>query len=75
MALSEPDREYIREVAANISGKISKQVIEDVLKWHVAACPHGKSIEASKWGLVGWCFGSAVGGGGMAAALIKMFAG
>lgn len=53
MALSDPDREYIREVAANIAGKVSKQVIEDVLKWHIDACPHGKSILASKWDLLG----------------------
>jgi len=75
MALSEQDREYIREVAINSAGEVSKQVIEDVLKWHIDACPHGKSIIASKWGLVGWCLGSGVSGGGVAAVLIKLFAG
>jgi len=75
MALDNTDREYIREVATNTAGVVSKQVITDVLKWHIDACPHGKSIIASKWGLVGWCFGSAVSGGGMAAMLIKIFSG
>ena len=75
MALSELDQAYIREVAINCAGEVSRQVITEVLKWHIDSCPHGKSIIASKWGLVGWCFGSAVSGGGMAAVLIKIFAG
>ncbi len=75
MALSEQDREYIREVAINSAGEVSKQVIEDVLKWHIDACPHGKSILASKWGLLGLCVGSGVGGGGMVAVFIKIFSG
>jgi len=75
MALSELDQAYIREVATNTAGVVSKQVITDVLKWHIDACPHGKSILASKWGLIGLCLGSGVGGGGIATVLIKMFAG
>ena len=75
MALSEQDREYIREVAVNSAGVISKQVIEDVLKWHIDSCPHGKSILASKWGFLGACVGSGIGGGGMVAVLIKIFSG
>jgi len=75
MALDDTEREYIREVAINSAGVVSKQVITDVLKWHIDSCPHGKSIIASKWGLVGWCLGSGVSGGGLAAVLIKIFAG
>ena len=75
MALSDPDREYIREVAINSATEVSKQVIEDVLKWHIEASPHGKSINASKWGLIGWCIGSGISGGSLAAVLIKILAG
>jgi len=75
MALSKQDRAYIREVAVNAAGEVSKQVIEDVLKWHTEACPHGKSILASKWGLLGLCVGSGVGGGGMVAVFIRIFSG
>ena len=75
MSLSAPDREYIREVAINCAGEVSKEVIKDVLKWHVDACPHGKTIIASKWGLAGWCLGSGVFGGGLAAMFINIFAG
>jgi len=75
MALTEQDRAYIREVAINAAGEVSKQVIEDMLKWHTEACPHGKSILASKWGLLGLCVGSGVGGGGMVAVFIKIFSG
>ena len=75
MALTEQDRAYIREVAVNSATVVSKQIIEDVLKWHIEACPHGKSILASKWGLLGVCIGSGIGGGGMVAVLIKIFSG
>ena len=75
MALSDQDRAYIREVAVNAAGEVSKQIIEDMLKWHTKACPHGKSILASKWGLLGVCLGSGIGSGGMVAVLIKIFSG
>lgn len=75
MALSDQDRAYIREVAINAATEVSKRIIEHVLKWHIDACPHGKSILASKWGLLGVCIGSGIGGGGMVAVLIRIFAG
>ena len=75
MALSEQDREYIREVAVNAATEVCERIIEHVLEWHVDACPHGKSILASKWGLLGLCIGSGVGGGGVVAVLIRIFAG
>ena len=73
MALSDQDRAYIREVAINAAGEVSKQVIADVLKWHTEACPHGKSILASKWGMLGLCVGSGVAGGGLFAMCMKIF--
>ncbi len=73
--LSEQDRQYIREVAINSATEVSERIIERVLEWHVGACPHGKSILASKWGLLGVCIGSGIGGGGMVAVLIRIFSG
>jgi len=73
MALTEQDRAYIREVAVNAATEVSKQIIEDMLKWHIEACPHGKSILASKWGFLGACLGSGIGGGGIAAMLMEIF--
>jgi len=73
--LSEQDRNYIKEVAINSATEVSERIIERVLKWHTEACPHGKSILASKWGFLGACLGSGVGGGGIAAVLIKILAG
>ena len=75
MALSDQDMAYIREVAINSAAEVSKQIIEDMLKWHTEACPHGKSIHASKWVLLGVCVGSGISSGGMVAVLIKMFSG
>lgn len=75
MALSEPDRAYIREVAVNSATAVSKQIIEDLIKWHINSCPHGKTILATKWCFLGACIGSGIGGGGMVAVLIKIFSG
>lgn len=75
MALTEQDQAYIREVAINAATTCSKKVIENVIKWHIEACPHGKSLLASKWALVGVCIGSGVGGGGVVAMIIKVFSG
>lgn len=75
MALTDQDRAYIREVAINSATVCSKKIIENVIKWHIEACPHGKSILASKWTLVGLCIGSGVGGGSLVAVLIKIFSG
>ena len=75
MAITEQDRAYIREVAVNSATEVSERIIERVIEWHVKACPHGKSILASKWGLLGVCIGSGIGGGGMVAVLIKIFSG
>jgi len=75
MALSEQDRAYIREVAVNSATEVSKQIIEDMLKWHIDSCPFGKSIIASKWVLLGVCIGSGLSGGSMVAVLIKIFSG
>ncbi len=73
--LSDQDRAYIREVAINSAAEVSERIIERVLEWHVKACPHGKSILASKWGLLGLCVGSGIGGGGLVAMFIKIFSG
>ena len=75
MALSELEQEYIREVAVNSATVVSKQIIEDILKWHIKACPHGKTLLASKWGLIGLCVGSGFSGAGILAVLLKIFTG
>jgi len=75
MSLTEQDREYIREVAINSATEVSERIIEHMLKWHTEACPHGKKILASKWCFLGACLGSGVGGGGLAAVLVKVFFG
>lgn len=73
MALSDQDRAYIREVAINAAGEVSKQIIEDMLKWHTEACPHGKALLISKWTLLGVFVGSSTLGGSVVAVLMKLF--
>jgi len=73
MALTDQDRAYIHEVAINSAAEVSKQIIEDLFKWHIDACPHGKSILTYKWVVIGIFVGSGISGGGMVAVLIKIF--
>lgn len=72
MALTEVEREYIKEVAANISAEVAEHVIEKVLIWHTQSCPHGKNLFASKWALIGGCISMALGSGGFAAVMLKL---
>ena len=53
MSLDAEDRSYIRETATNVAAKVSERIIENVMKWHVEACPHGKTILAAKYWLIG----------------------
>jgi len=67
MALSEGDKNTCRELA--------REIIKEVLILHIAACPHGKSILASKMLLVGMCIGSGVASGGVVFGLVKLISG
>lgn len=73
MALSDLDRAYICEVAQNTSAEISRQIIADVLQWHISSCPHGKNLLAAKWAIIGACTFSAICSGATVATLIKVF--
>jgi hypothetical protein len=73
MALDETEMTLIREIAVNSATVVSKEIIENVLKWHIDACPHGKAILASKWVLIGLCLGSGAGGATLFAAISKLF--
>ena len=75
MALDETEMQLIREIAVNSATVVSKEIIEELLKWHIDACPHGKTILATKWGVIGLCAGSAAVGGSTVGVLIKLFFG
>ena len=64
MSLSEGDKDTCREIA--------REIITEVIKYHIESCPHGKTLMASKWFLVGICIGSGLAGGGVALALAKV---
>ena len=67
MAMTEGDKAICRDIA--------REIIQQVLKEHIASCPHGRVIYASKWLLTGMCAGSGLAGGGLATIVIKLFAG
>ena len=70
--LDSGDRAYIHEVSVNAASEVSKKLIEDLVKWHISSCPHGRTIYAVKWSVIGACIVSAIGGGTAMAALLKV---
>ena len=64
MALTDGDKAECKEIA--------REIIKEVLIWHVESCPHGKTILASKMFLTGMCVGSGFAGGGLALGLAKL---
>ena len=72
VALNNEDRAYIKEAATNIAANVSKEIIENIMKWHIQSCPHGKAILAAKWAVIGACFVSAAGGGTIGAILMRL---
>ena len=65
MALTDGDKAECKEIA--------REIIQEVLAVHIASCPHGKAIVASKMLLVGICIGSGFASGGVVIALMKVF--
>ena len=71
MALTEGDKAII----AQIAGKVSHQIITEVIEYHEKACPHGKRLVNLKFMLIGICVGSGVLGGAGAGIVMKLFMG
>lgn len=68
MALTEGDKAECKEIA--------REIVKEVLSEHIASCPHGKTLLASKMFIIGVCTGSGFAGGGLALGLAKLlFAG
>ncbi len=64
MSLSQGDRDSCKEIA--------REIIKEVLVEHIAGCPHGKTLLASKMFLTGICVGSGFAGGGLALTIGKL---
>jgi hypothetical protein len=71
MALSEDEKNTIREIAREIGAEILVQ--------HVNSCPHGKELAKSKAWVLGLCVGSGIAGGatvmGISRLLVGLFGG
>jgi len=67
MALTAGDKAECKQIA--------REIIKEVLVEHIAGCPHGKTILASKMFLTGICVGSGFAGGGLALGLAKVLFG
>ena len=52
--------------------EIAREIIKEVLKEHIASCPHGKTLLVSKWFMAGCFIGSGAMGGGVSAVIIKL---
>ena len=67
MALTEGDKAICAEMA--------REIINQVIEFHVQACPHGKKITNLKFMLIGICVGSGVLGGAGAGIVMKLLMG
>jgi len=67
MTLSDGDKAECKEIA--------RAIIKEVLIEHIASCPHGRTILASKMLLVGMCIGSGLASGGTVYALVQFISG
>lgn len=67
MSLTEGDKAEIKEIA--------RLIVKEVLKEHIASCPHGKTLLKSRMFLMGVCIGSGFAGGGFALAVSKIIMG
>jgi len=67
MALTEGDKAECKEIA--------RVIVKEVLVEHIASCPHGKTLLASKMFLFGICVGSGFAGGSMALAIARVIFG
>jgi len=71
MALTEGDKAECKEIA--------RIIINEVIKYHIESCPHGKVILKNRMFLIGCVIGASIGGGaggaGVVMAFIRIFAG
>lgn len=68
MALTEGDK----AICAEITREIVEEVVTNVLKVHLEACPHGKALARSRAIVIGACIGSGLGSGGLVLAIAKI---
>ena len=64
MSLTDQDRDWIKLVAKEVAGEVSKEVIKD----HIASCPHGRRLLV----LLSVCAGAGVFAGSAAGTLISV---
>jgi len=64
MALNDGDKAECKEIA--------REIVKEVLSEHIASCPHGKTILASKMMIVGLFIGCGFTGGSLALGLAKL---
>lgn len=55
--------------------EIARAIVKEVLIEHIASCPHGRTLLASKMFLIGICIGSGVAGGSAALGLARLIIG
>lgn len=71
MALSQDDKDWVKLISREVAFQVNKEVIAS----HIKSCPHGKTLLASKWFLMGVCIGSGFAGGGLALGVAKIIVG
>lgn len=71
MTLSEDDKDWVKLM----STEVVREVLKEVIREHIASCPYGKFLSASKWFVIGLIVGPGIVGGGAGFAVAKLLAG
>ena len=51
--------------------EIAREIVKEVLKEHIASCPHGKALLVSKWVLITIAIAGPLAGSGLGAIIVK----
>jgi len=75
MALTDTEKDWIKEFVANSSHEAAKGIIRDVMSAHIQSCPHGKKLMKMIFLFAGITAGTSIAGGSAGFAIMKLLLG
>jgi len=73
--LTDIEREWIKELVANVSDATAERIVERVIVAHVAACPYGKKLLKYTFIGIGLAIGAGAAGSSLLTVLLKIVGG
>jgi len=73
--LTDIEREWIKELVANVSDATAERIVERVIVAHVATCPYGKKLLKYTFIGIGLAIGAGAAGSSLLTVLLKIVGG